>query len=291
MRVMPSDRFLSLALAVAVAVAVAVSACARIPPTEQKGSSAMSDSAHTGRTINGHAYSDAPVEVTLGPNTFRIPANYLDSQIAPWPGEGVTLVIEWPNMMPTPPGARANPRTNDFRKEISVRIVHIDRVPIETSLKRLSSNEAITRDTSLERRDPRDRLDMRLPQPATFGLTPYAIDESKMAAYTKEHLKFYGKPPVRNPAYERDWYIVQDAAGNLTTFIKCDSAVFRGDGVLLVGNQVVDDDAPVAAGCVHYFSDIEDSLSITLDYKRAFLKDWKRMEDAVREILARTKAR
>ncbi len=250
----------------------------------------MSESAHTDRTINGHTYSDAPVDVKLGPTTFRIPANYLDSQIAPWPGEGVTLVIEWPEMTPTPPGARANPRTNDFRREISVRIVHIDRVPIETSLKRLSSNEAITRDTSLERRDPRDRLDMRLPQPETFGLTPYAIDESKMAAYTKEHLEHYGTPPVRNPAYERDWYVAQDPAGNLTTFIKCDSTAFRGDGVRLVGDQVVDDDAQVAAGCVHYFSDIEDRLSITLDYKRAFLKDWKRMEGAVRNVLESTRA-
>jgi hypothetical protein len=287
MRVMRSGPCLTLALA----VAANACACARTPPTEQKGSSVVSDAAHTGRTINGHTYSDAPVDVKLGPTTFRIPANYLDSQIAPWPGEGVTLVIEWPDMTPTPPGARANPRTNDFRKEISVRIVHIDRVPIETSLKRLSSNEAITRDTSLERRDPRDRLDMRVAQPETFGLTPYAIDDSKMAAYTKEHLEHYGTLPVRNPAYERDWYIAQDAAGNLTTFIKCDSTAFRGDGVQLVGNQVVDDDTPVAAGCVHYFSDIEDSLSITLDYKRAFLKDWKRMEDAVRAILARSKAR
>jgi hypothetical protein len=47
----------------------------------------------------------------------------------------------------------------------------------------------------------------------------------------------------------------------------------------------------VAAGCTHYFVDVENKLSITLNYKRAFLKDWKRMEDAVRDALARTKAR
>lgn len=64
----------------------------------------MSGTVTTGRTINGHTYSDAPVDVKLGPNTFRIPANYLDSQIAPWPGEGVTLVIEWPDMTPLRPG-------------------------------------------------------------------------------------------------------------------------------------------------------------------------------------------
>ncbi|RFF49224.1 hypothetical protein [Xanthomonas campestris] len=287
MHMMSSGRCLALALA----VAVTGSACARTPSPEQKRTSPMSDTVTTGRTINGHTYSDAPVDVKLGPNTFRIPANYLDSQIAPWPGEGVTLVIEWPNMTPTPPGARANPRTNDFRKEISVRINYIDRVPIETSLERHSSNEAITEANSVERRDPRQRLDLRLAQQDTLGLTPYAIDEAKMLAYSKEYEDRYGKPPIRNPAYEDDWYVARDSSGGLITFIKCDSTKFRGDGVRLEGAEVVHEKGAVAASCVHYFSDIENKLSITLNYKRAFLKDWKRMEDAVKTVLARTKVR
>ncbi|WDI94797.1 Smlt3025 familytype IV secretion system inhibitor [Xanthomonas campestris] len=287
MHMMSSGRCLALALA----VAVTGSACARTPSPEQKRTSPMSGTVTTGRTINGHTYSDAPVDVKLGPNTFRIPANYLDSQIAPWPGEGVTLVIEWPDMTPTPPGARANPRTNDFRKEISVRINYIDRAPIETSLERHSSNDAITEANSVERRDPRQRLDLRLAQQDTLGLTPYAIDEAKMLAYSKEYEDRYGKPPIRNPAYEDDWYVARDSSGGLTTFIKCDSTKFRGDGVRLEGAEVIHEKGAVAASCVHYFSDIENKLSITLNYKRAFLKDWKRMEDAVKTLLARTKVR
>ncbi|WP_039523944.1 hypothetical protein [Xanthomonas arboricola] len=287
MHMMSSGRCLALALA----IAVTGSACARTPSPEQKRTSPMSGTVTTGRTINGHTYSDAPVDVKLGPNTFRIPANYLDSQIAPWPGEGVTLVIEWPDMTPTPPGARANPRTNDFRKEISVRINYIDRAPIETSLERHSSNDAITEANSVERRDPRQRLDLRLAQQDTLDLTPYAIDEAKILAYSKEYEDHYGKPPIRNPAYEDDWYVARDSSGGLTTFIKCDSTKFRGDGVRLEGAEVVHEKGAVAASCVHYFSDIENKLSITLNYKRAFLKDWKRMEDAVRTVLARTKVR
>ncbi|KPN09704.1 hypothetical protein [Xanthomonas arboricola] len=287
MHMMSSGRCLALALA----VAVTGSACARTPSPEQKRTSPMSGTVTTGRTINGHTYSDAPVDVKLGPNTFRIPANYLDSQIAPWPGEGVTLVIEWPDMTPTPPGARANPRTNDFRKEISVRINYIDRAPIETSLERHSSNDAITEANSVERRDPRQRLDLRLAQQDTLDLTPYAIDEAKMLAYSKEYEDRYGKPPIRNPAYEDDWYVARDSSDGLTTFIKCDSTKFRGDGVRLEGAEVVHEKGTVAASCVHYFSDIENKLSITLNYKRAFLKDWKRMEDAVKTVLARTKVR
>ncbi|PPU70058.1 Smlt3025 familytype IV secretion system inhibitor [Xanthomonas pisi] len=287
MHMMSSGRCLALALA----VAVTGSACARTPSPEQKRASPMSGTVTTGRTINGHTYSDAPVDVKLGPNTFRIPANYLDSQIAPWPGEGVTLVIEWPDMTPTPPGARANPRTNDFRKEISVRINYIDRAPIETSLERHSSNDAVTEANSVQRRDPRQRLDLRLAQQDTLGLTPYAIDEAKMLACSKEYEDRYGKPPIRNPAYEDDWYVARDSSGGLITFIKCDSTKFRGDGVRLEGAEVVHEKGAVAAGCVHYFSDIENKLSITLNYKRVFLKDWKRMEDAVKTVLARTKVR
>lgn len=251
----------------------------------------MPDNVTTGRTINGHTYSDAPVDVKLGPNTFRIPANYLDSQIAPWSSEVVTLVIEWPDMTPTPPGARANPRTNDFRKEIHASMNYVDRVPIEGLLTRYSSNEALTEPDSVERGDPVDRLDLRIAQPETLGLTPYAIDEEKMAIYVKAYEAHYGKPPTRNPAFEDDWYVARDSSGNLTTFIKCDSTKFRGDGVRLEGAEVVHEKGAVAASCVHYFSDIENKLSISLNYKRAFLKDWKRMEDAVREVLARTKVR
>ncbi|MEA9824287.1 hypothetical protein VDF98_14310 [Xanthomonas campestris pv. raphani] len=287
MHMMSSGRCLALALA----VAVTGSACARTPSPEQKRTAPMSGTVTTGRTINGHTYSDAPVDVKLGPNTFRIPANYLDSQIAPWSIEVVTLVIEWPDMTPTPPGARANPRTNDFRKEIHASMNYVDRVPIEGLLARYSSNEALTEPDSVERGDPVDRLDLRIAQPETLGLTPYAIDEEKMAVYVKAYEAHYGKPPTRNPAFEDDWYVARDSSGNLTTFIKCDSKKYRGDGVRLEGSEVVHEKGAVAASCVHYFSDIENKLSITLNYKRAFLKDWKRMEDAVKEVLVRTKVR
>ncbi|KQR18490.1 MULTISPECIES: Smlt3025 familytype IV secretion system inhibitor [Xanthomonas] len=287
MHMMSSGRCLTLALA----VAVTGSACARTPSPEQKRTSPVSDTVTTGRTINGHTYSDAPVDVTLGPNTFRIPANYLDSQIAPWPGEGVTLVIEWPDMTPTPPGARANPRTNDFRKEIHASIDYVDRVPIEALLTRFSSNETLTKADWVERGNPVERLDLRIARPETLGLIPYAIDEEKMDAYVKAYEAHYGEPPARNPALEYDWYVARDVNGDLTTFIKCDSAKFRKDGIRLEGNQVIDEEGSVVADCTHYLVDVENKLSITLHYYRAFLKDWKRMEHAVKDVLARTKVR
>ncbi|MGH8465842.1 MAG: Smlt3025 familytype IV secretion system inhibitor [Pseudomonas sp.] len=287
MSVMSSGRCLTVALA----VALSASACARTPPTEQKGTSNMSEASEPSRTLDGHTYTDAPVDVKLGPHTFRIPANYLDSQIAPWPGDGVSLIIEWPEMKPTAPGARVNPRTNDFRKEIAVSIDYIDTAPIETSLERLSSNTAVTVEGSVERDNPKDRLDLRVAQPEAMGLIPYAIDEAKMAAYSKAYEAQYGRPHSRNPDFEDDWYVARGPSGSLTTFIKCDSTASRKDGVRLEGDEVIPEEGAVAAGCIHYFTDVGNKLSITLDYKRAFLKDWKRMEEAVRDLLARSKAR
>jgi hypothetical protein len=287
MSVMSSGRCLTVALA----VALSASACARTPPTEHKGTSNMSEATETGRTVDGYTYTNAPVEVKLGPHIFRIPANYLDSQIAPWPGEGVSLVIEWPDMKPTPPGARANPRANDFRKEIRVLIDYVDRIPIETSLERHASNEAITEAGSVERGDPSDRLDLRVPQPERFGLIPYDIDEARMAEYARVYEAKYGRPHPRNPASEDDWYIARSSNGALATFIKCDSAKESGDGLVVNGEELVDSQGDTVAGCVHYIVDLENSLSISLNYNRVFLKDWRAMELAVRDVLNRYKVK
>lgn len=68
MHVMSPSRCLMLALA----VVLSAGACARPLSTGQERNPAMSGAAQTGRTINGHTYTDAPVDVKLGPNTFRI---------------------------------------------------------------------------------------------------------------------------------------------------------------------------------------------------------------------------
>ena len=251
----------------------------------------MSEAVETGRTINGHTYTNAPVEIKLGPNTFRIPANYLDSQIAPWPGDGVSLVIEWPDMKPTPPGARANPRTNDFRKEIRVSIDYVDRVPIETLLDRRASNVATTDVDSLERGDPSSRLDLRVAQAEELGLTPYAIDETRMVEYARAYEAKYHMPHARNPSFEDDWYIARAPGGELTTLIKCKSRKHFEDGLEVRGSEIVDTAAPTVAGCTHFIVDSENSLSISLDYNRVFLKDWKAMELAIRDVLNRFKVR
>ncbi|MGH8039307.1 MAG: hypothetical protein ACREPC_01730 [Stenotrophomonas sp.] len=277
-----------LTLTAALAVALSASACARTSPAEQEGRSSTSEATETGRTINGHTYTNTPVDVKLGPNTFRIPANYFDSQIGPF-DEGMDLKLEWPGMTPTAPGARAAPRSNDFFREIAISVDYIDRLPIEGAMARRVTNDGHTTEGSLERQDPSARLDLRVAQPERMGLTPYAINEELRVAYAHAQEAKTGRPFPRNLSFEPDWYIARSENSDIATFIRCDNATYREDGVVLEGEQVTPVEGAVSALCTHYFVDVDNSLSITLSYKRAFLKNWKAMELAILDVLNRTK--
>ena len=287
MRMYSSSRCVLLAFA----IAACTTSCSLAPVAEPQGSSTTSKTTQIGRTMGSYTYTDAPVEVRLGPNIFRIPANYLNSPIAPSSDLGVDMVIEWPEMNPTTPGARAHPRTNDLRKEISISVHYVDRVPIETLLERRTSNESFTLPDSLERNDPRDRLDLRVAQPEVMGLTPYAVDEEKMPNFAKLYAEKFGRPPPRSRLSEEDWYVARSPDGRIATFIKCDSVAYVKDGLRLSGTEVINvpDEIPIA-GCRHYIVDTDNSLAIYLNYFRVYLKDWKRMEVAIRELLERSKA-
>lgn len=268
----------------AAAVALSATACAPTPPQDNGRRSDVTEQTRHGRVVDGYTYTSTPVEVALGPSRFKIPANYFDNQIGPF-GEGLSLKLEWPGMEPTQPGARAAPRTNDFRREISVSVDFIDRLPIAGAMARRVTNDAVTPEGSLERRDPTERLELRVPKPDRMGLTPYDIDQNLLVAYAKAYEVKFGRPHHRNPAFEPDWYVARADDGEISTFIKCDNAHHRGDGVTLEGDRVISEDRVVAAGCTHYFVDLQNNLSISLSYKRVFLKDWKRMEEAVRRVL------
>lgn len=285
MRALQSGRWVLAALA----IALSTSACGQAPQQpERRAAEPLPAGVEQGRTVNGRTYTNAPVDVKLGPNTFRIPANYLDSQIAPWPGEGVTLVIEWPDMKPTYPGARVHPRTNDFRKEIQVLVNYVDRVPIETLLAFTSSNERTTETGSLEREDPSDRLDLRVAQPEQMGLTPYSIDEGRMDVYVKRYQAKYGSSYRRGRYSDRDWFVGRSSDGDIATLIKCDRERDTDDGAKVGAGAAGTRTLPLA-GCVHYIVDLENSLSISLHYTRDFLPKWKTMEVAVRSVLDESK--
>jgi hypothetical protein len=177
----------------------------------------------------------------------------------------------------------------DHHRAMSMSVDYIDGVPISGLLDRMTSTDATSEAGSVYRRDPRRRLDMRTPGAELFGLTPYAIDEVRMAEFAMAYEKQIGMPAKRNLNVESDWYIARSPSGGLATFIKCDKLQDGRDGLALNGEQLVIDETVLVSGCTHHFVDDDNDLSVTLSYPRVFLKDWKAIEDAARGVLAEYK--
>lgn len=275
---------------VALAFALYATACAKPVSTEQTAKDmAMPEPTASSRSADGYTYTAAPVEAVLGPHRFRFPANYYDDQIGPYVDGGVGITLLWPTLEAPAPGTRANRTPEELQRQVMVSIDYLDRAPIATSLERLSSNDTITEPGSLESRDPRARLDLRVPQPEQLDLVPYAIDETAMARWADEYRQQNSAPHPRNPRFESDWYVQRTGGGALSTFISCDSRVQGPDGLVVDGNTVHLTDSTTVATCTHYISDLPDSLSIRITYARAFLPDWKKIEDTVRGLLKRYK--
>jgi len=279
-------------LALALAAALYTTACVQGSSSDRTEAEAvLTENPAERRTVDGYTYTTTPVEAKIGPHRFAFPANYYDDQIGPAIGGGVGLTLMWPELDAAPPGTRSTRSMSDHHRAISMSIDHVGAVPIGSLLQRRTSTESKTENGSIERQDPRNRLDMRRPAPERFGLTPYVIDEDRMAAYSKTYSDQRGKPPVRNPRYEDDWYIARSSGDTLSTFIKCDQPQNGRQGLEIKGAALVSDGADRVASCSHYFVDQADSLSVTLVYPSVLLKDWRSIEDAARTVLARYRIR
>lgn len=278
---------------VALALAAALStACAQGPSSDNAAKEAsLTGNPEESRIVDGYTYTTTPVEAKIGPHRFAFPANYYDDQIGPAIGGGVGLTLMWPELDAAPPGTRSTRSMSDHHRAVSMSVDYVDAVPIGDLLQRMTSTESRTEDGSTERQDPRDRLDMRKPAPEHFGLTPYVVDEDRMVTYSKEYQEQRGSAPLRSARYEGDWYIARSSGDTLSTFIKCDQPQNGSQGLEIKGDALVSDGADIVTSCSHYLVDQADSLSVTLFYPSVVLRDWKTIEDAARNVLARYKVR
>ncbi len=249
----------------------------------------MSEQTTQSRTIDGYTYTTNPVEAKLGPHRYAFPANLYDNQMGPASGGAVGLTIMWPGLQAAPPGTRPSRSMADHYRSIGISIDYIDAVPIRELLERRTSTESTTEDGSVNRQDPRRRLDLRKPETMQYGLTPYLIDEERMAAFSKNYEKQRGQSLIRNQRLEDEWYVARNDLGELATFIKCNHPQGGKQGLVIEGDFLVPDDAPEVATCTHYIVDLDNQLSLALSYPRVLLKDWSAIEGAARNILSRYK--
>ena len=245
----------------------------------------MSDQTTRSRTIDGYTYTTGPVEARLGPHRYAFPANLYDNQMGPASGGAVGLTIMWPDLQAAPPGTRPSRSMADHYRAIGISIDYIDSVPIRELLQRRTSTESTTEDGSVNRQDPRRRLDLRKPDATQYGLTPYLIDEERMAAFSKDYEKQRGESLIRNQKLEDEWYVARNDVGELATFIKCHQPQDGKQGLVIEGDLLVPDDASEVATCTHYIVDLDNQLSLALSYPRVLLKDWSAIEGAARDVL------
>jgi len=285
--------YLPARLALAVGLLTSLNACAEppLPSGEDVQGGVRKVGIIEGPAFNGHTYTSAPVEAKLGPHRFNFPANYYDDQIGPYVDGGVGITLIWPEMKPGDPGARRL-RSPVYRyRSVIVSIDYVDKVPIAGLMERMTTTDFVVPADSVYRRDPIRRLDQRIPSDEVFGLTPYLIDKSKIAQFSADFERESGAPYRGIALNSEDWYVARNASGSIDTLIKCDSADRIPDGLVIDEEDLVPSGTDRIAHCTHYFVDLSDRLSIRLMYPRVILRDWKRMESTVRDVLAKYRVR
>lgn len=218
-----------------------------------------------------HGYNERPVEARLGPHRFRIPAHYFRDQIGPDFQGNFSLLVQWPDLQPLPPGERSGQDAATLDRQIAITPRYIDRVPIEDRLE--ASARPLAEPGTPEHDDPSKRLDLMLEQPQRDGLTPYLVDADRLAAYDTARAERLGVPVRRAPASVQDWFVRRGADGRIGTLIRCDRESASGEHS--------------RPQCTHDITIPELKIAISIDYAREYLPGWRRIEDRARELIAK----
>ncbi len=273
---MPASRLCLLCVLIAT-TGLALAACSpTVPP-------AAAQPVAEGQAANTAAEAARRVEFSLGPNRFVLPANWFADGFGPDFQGGVTLALHWPSLEPYPPGQPYGSFTTGPMRDqrVLVTVNYIDRVPIDELPGRY-----MTLGPGEDAKDPVYNLALRVRRPDRFDLEHYIVDLEKFEAWVN---RFPGRSHV--PASElvgrsSDWFISRNASGRIGTVVMCDDAR-RPEGFEIRDEALVSIPGatrrPVCGG--HRFSMPEFSLSINASYARPILRDWRRIESAVRDAL------
>jgi hypothetical protein len=217
-----------------------------------------------------HGYNTLPVEARLGPHVFRIPANYFRDQIGADFQGNWSVMVQWPDLEPLPPGKRSGQDMETFGRQITISPRYIDRVPIETRLEVASMPPG--EPGRIEYENPRYRLDLMLPQAEWHGLTPYIVDETLLEAYDDRYSAHYGtrRTPTRRENH-KDWFVSRNVDGSLRTLIRCD--------------QESEPDVYSSPVCNHDLVIPELKIAVSISYRRTCLPGWENIENRARDLL------
>ena len=200
--------------------------------------------------MGGRTYTAQPVEANLGQHRFMFLANLHYNQIGPLAGGGVMLTVLWPDFDAAPPGDHPMRSVEDGYRQVSIELRYVGGArAVDYLAQDLTERVALT---------PR------------WGLTPYAVDRSKVARDVRE--------------VTPDWYVVRDGDGRVSTFISCDPWEYMPDGVLMEGGKLVRSSGDRVAMCRHSVVDVERGIAVEMAYARVLLADQGRLERMVRAL-------
>lgn len=262
------------------ALILMLSACAAARPPEASTAPVSKAQPHAADT----AAEDAPelIEFTQGPHRFALPSNYFADEQGPDFQGGVTLALLWPELKPYPPG-------NGYWKQTSGPMRH-HRVLVSFNEVGVPIDSLPERHVTLEPddnpNDPSTNIALRIRQSDRFGLEHYIVDLEKLTRYLA---KVGGRPPKPAAFYigsDSDWFVGRDGQGRVRTVIKCDDSrepegfEIRGEALIEIPGS---ERLPLCGS--HLFSLPDYSLAVTASYHRPILRDWQRIELAVRGIM------
>lgn len=260
----------------AMLIAAACTACASSQPEVAAGARATAHDAGT----------DERIDVRLGPHRLAFAASYLRFGMAPGSDTAIELVMTMPDLAPL----RREPPMGSLEgaEKVEVWVHALD----DASMRRVFSDWMDLKDPDAKP-DPLSGDKPRIKGDTVSGLVPFHLD----IAALRRQAEARGEKPdtVASPhrVYNRDWYLAYDAEGTPVSFIEC-TPESLDDGLEQVAGRLRRRDAgntDVVADCNHKFAIGNLNASVNVAYARAFLPEWRRIEDSVRRTIEQARIR
>ncbi len=194
-------------------------------------------------------------------------------------------------MEPLPQGFNfANDKDASKRAiSITARYLHPERITVPAAMQRTLL--PLDPESPAQRASPLENLAMRLQGDAVHdGLVPYYADLDAVERYLRNRHPGNARAHSRENTVQlsKDWYIRRGPGGDPLSVIKCDNRELP-DGLVIEG-PVVEDDPAVQrrAACDHQFALPTLGIVVEMSYARAFLPDWRRIEQRIEAIFRPT---
>ena len=255
--------------------ACAQSETPRKPPrllTNEQGCSITIDN----QPIN--PYQDpSPIErACVGPHLLELPQNYYSTQMGPQHDGSFRLALEYPSLQPFKPGERMNLSADVSVRTVSIDYAYIDRIDVWQAFRNAYTPR------SYERDDPAASLETRIKGSPVHGLVPYYADLERIRARDRRALGREREPGI-GPWYQ-DWFVVEDATGQVATLIKCTSREATDPGVEFRGGKLVKNSVQGVPECTHFVILPDYHIIMDIRYPRMALASWSRMQERARRL-------